>query len=168
MSIESVMPSNHLILCHLLLLLPSIFPRIRIFSNELVPHIRWPNIGDSTSASVFPMNIRNWFPLRLPGLISLLSKGLSRIFFSTTSFIPNYQLIFNPEPTECQFLIRGPCSGKGYWLIFPGWEAPAVCKRTRFQFWQVSTVIWAMENSRDHLLQSCSFQSGKNMKAWNG
>ena len=42
MSIESVMPSNHIILCHPLLLLPSIFPRIRVFSNESVLHIRWP------------------------------------------------------------------------------------------------------------------------------
>ena len=42
MSIESLMPSNHLILCHLLLLLPSIFPSIRIFSNESALHIRWP------------------------------------------------------------------------------------------------------------------------------
>ena len=42
MSIESVMPSNHLILCHPLLLLPSIFPSIRVFSNESVLHIRWP------------------------------------------------------------------------------------------------------------------------------
>ena len=43
MSIESGMPSNHLILCHPLLLLPSIFPSIRVFSNELVLHFRWPN-----------------------------------------------------------------------------------------------------------------------------
>ena len=43
MSIESVMPSNHLILCHPLLLPPSIFPSIRVFSNESVLHIRWPN-----------------------------------------------------------------------------------------------------------------------------
>ena len=42
MSIESLMPSNHLILCHPLLLLPSIFPSIRVFSNELVLHIKWP------------------------------------------------------------------------------------------------------------------------------
>ena len=42
MSIKSVMPSNHLILCHPLLLLPSIFPSIRVFSNESVLHIRWP------------------------------------------------------------------------------------------------------------------------------
>ena len=68
MSNESVMPSNHLILCHpLLLLLPSIFPSIRVFSNESVLHIRWKNIGASASASVLPMNIQDWFPLGLTG-----------------------------------------------------------------------------------------------------
>ena len=49
MSIESVMPSNHLILCHPLLLLPSVFPSIRVFSNELAVHVRWPKIGVSDS-----------------------------------------------------------------------------------------------------------------------
>ena len=49
MSIESVMPSNHLILCRLLVLLPSIFPIIRVFSNESVLHIRWPNYWGSDS-----------------------------------------------------------------------------------------------------------------------
>ena len=57
MSIESVMPFNHLILCCPLLLLPSIFPSIRIFSNESAL-IRWPNIGASASVSVLPMNIQ--------------------------------------------------------------------------------------------------------------
>ena len=56
-SIESVMPSNHLILCCLCLLLPSIFPRIRVFSNESALHIRWPKYWNFTSASVLPMNI---------------------------------------------------------------------------------------------------------------
>ena len=55
MSIESVMPSNHLILCHPLLLLPSIFPSIRIFSNESTPHIRWPKYW-SFSFSISPSN----------------------------------------------------------------------------------------------------------------
>ena len=53
MSTESVMPSNHLILCHLLLLLPSIFPSIRVFSNESVLHIRWPKHW-SFSLSISP------------------------------------------------------------------------------------------------------------------
>ena len=55
MSIESVMPSNHLILCRLLLLLPSIFPSIRVFSKESVLHIRWPKYW-SFSFSISPSN----------------------------------------------------------------------------------------------------------------
>ena len=55
MSIELVMPSSHLILCHLLLLLPSIFPSIRDFSSELVPHIRWPKYW-SFSFNISPSN----------------------------------------------------------------------------------------------------------------
>jgi len=72
MSIELVMPSNHLILCHPLLLLPSIFPSIMVFSNESVLHTRWPKytIGISASASVLPVNIQNWFPLGWTGQIS--------------------------------------------------------------------------------------------------
>ena len=81
---KSVMPSNHLILCCPLLLLPSVFPSIRVFSNELALHIRWPNIGASASASFLPMNIWGWFPLGLTYLISLRSKGLSTVFSSTT------------------------------------------------------------------------------------
>ena len=84
MSIQSVMPSNHLILCCPLLLPPSIFPSIRIFSNESALCIRWPSIGVSDSASVLPMNIQDWFPLGWTGWISLQSKGLSRVFFNTT------------------------------------------------------------------------------------
>ena len=55
MSIESVMPFNHLVLCHLLLLPPSIFPSIKVFSNESVPHIRWPKYW-SFSFSISPSN----------------------------------------------------------------------------------------------------------------
>ena len=62
MSIESVMPSNHLILCRPLLLLPSIFPNIRVFSNESALHIRWPNYW-SLSFNISPSNEH-------PGLIS--------------------------------------------------------------------------------------------------
>ena len=58
-SIESVMPSNHLILCRPLLLPPSIFPSTRVFSKESVLHIRWPKYGVSASASVLPMNMQD-------------------------------------------------------------------------------------------------------------
>ena len=80
MSIESVMPSNRLILCHPLLFLPLIFPSIRIFSNELVLPSGGQSIGASATTSVLPMNIHCWFPLGLTCLIFLQSKGLSRIF----------------------------------------------------------------------------------------
>ena len=59
MSVETVVPSNYLIPCHPLLLLPSIFPSIRDFSNELALLINWPSIGASVSASVLPMNIQD-------------------------------------------------------------------------------------------------------------
>ena len=79
MPTESVMPSNHLVLCPPLLLLPSIFPRIRVFSIKLVLHISSQSIGTSASASVLPMNIQDRFPLGLTSLISLQSKGLSSL-----------------------------------------------------------------------------------------
>ena len=85
MSIESVMPSNHLFLCHPLLLLPSIFPSIRVFSNESVLLcIKWTKYWSSASASVLPMNIQDWFPLGWTGWISLPSKGHSTVFSNTT------------------------------------------------------------------------------------
>ena len=65
MSTESVLPSNHFILCGPLLLLPSIVPNIRVFSNETVFHIRWPNYW-SFSFSISSSNVySNWFPLGL-------------------------------------------------------------------------------------------------------
>ena len=84
MFIESVMPFNHLILCWPLLLQPSIFPSIRIFSNESVLPIRWPkywhfsfNIGPSNEYSrLISLGLTSW--------ISLQSRGLSRVFSNTT------------------------------------------------------------------------------------
>ena len=84
MSIESVMPSSHLIICHHLLLLPPIPPSIRVFSNESTLHMRWPKYW-SFSFSISPSKEH-------PGLISfrmdlldlLLVQGLSRVFSNTT------------------------------------------------------------------------------------
>ena len=83
-SIESMMASNYLILCHPLLLLPSIFPSIRVFFSESALRMRWPNYWSLASASVLPMNIQNWFLLGWTGWISLLPEGLSRVFSNTT------------------------------------------------------------------------------------
>ena len=64
--------------------LSSIFPSIRVFFNESALCIRWPKHWSFASASVLPISSQNWFPLGLTGLISLLSKGLSRVVSSTT------------------------------------------------------------------------------------
>ena len=83
-SIESVMLSNHLILCHPFVLLPSIVPSIRIFCNGLALHINWPKYW-SFSFSISPFSeYSELISLGLTGLISLLPKGLSRVFSSTT------------------------------------------------------------------------------------
>ena len=96
MSIESVMPSNHLILCHPLLLLLSIFPSIRVFSNESFLHIRWPKYWSFNFSINLPMTIQDWFPSGLTGLISLLSKRLPRVFFNTT--VQKHQF-FSTQPS---------------------------------------------------------------------
>ena len=84
MSIESVVVYNHLLLCHPLLLLPSIFPSIRVFSNELALHIRWPKYW-SFSFSISPSKgFPGLISFRMDWFDSLLSKELSRIFSSTT------------------------------------------------------------------------------------
>ena len=79
MFIASVMPSSHCVFWSPLLLLPSIFPSFRVFSNESALSSGCHSIGALASASLIPMNIQGWFPLGLTGLISLLSKGLSRV-----------------------------------------------------------------------------------------
>ena len=84
MSIESVIPSNHLTLCHPHLLLPSIFPSIRVFAMSWLFALDGQSTGASASMSVLPMNIQGWFPLGWTGWISLQSKGLSRVFSNRT------------------------------------------------------------------------------------
>ena len=84
MSTELVMPSNHLILCRPLLLLPSIFPSIRVFPMSQLFTTGGQSIGTSASASVLPVNTHDSSPLGRTGWISLQSKGLSRVFSNTT------------------------------------------------------------------------------------
>ena len=84
MSIESVMPSNYLILCHPLLFQSSILPSIGYFPMSQFFASGGQNIGASASASILPMNIQDWFPSGLTGCSSLQSKGLSRVFSITT------------------------------------------------------------------------------------
>ena len=93
-SIKSVMPSNHLILCHSLLLLPSIFPSIRVFPNESSLHIRWPKYWRFSFTIILPMNIQGWFPLELIDLLavqgtfkSLLQQNLKASVFQRSAFL---------------------------------------------------------------------------------
>ena len=126
MSIESVMPSNHLILCCPLLLLPSIFPSIRVFPMSQFFASSGQSIGAWASASVLPMNIQDWFPLGLTGLI-LHFKGLSRVFSNTAVqkrqfFGTQLSLWSNSHihtwPLEKTALIRKTFVGKVVSLLF--------------------------------------------------
>ena len=90
-SIESVMPSSHLILCHPLLFLPPITPSIRVFYNESTLRMRWPKYWS------FPKNIQDWSPLEWTGWISLQSKGLSRVFSNTA--VKKHQF-FSAQPSS--------------------------------------------------------------------
>ena len=108
MSIESVMPSNHLILCHPLLL-PSIFPSIRVFFSEFRLFTSCgQSTGASASASVLPMHIQGWFPLGLTDLICLLSKNSQK-----SSLTPQFDSI----SSSALSLLYGPTlpSVYDYW-----------------------------------------------------
>ena len=95
MIIKSVMPCNHVILCHPLLILPSIFPSIRVFPNESVLCIRWPKYW-SFSFNISPSNEHSGLISFRTGLISLLSKRVSRVFSNTTVW--NHQF-FSTQPS---------------------------------------------------------------------
>ena len=98
MSNESVMLliSHHLILCCPLFLLPQSFPASESFSMNRLFESGGQSIGTSGTSSVLSMNIKNWFPLGLTGLISLLPKGLWRVFSSTTVW---KHLLFGTQPS---------------------------------------------------------------------
>ena len=84
MSIKLVMPSNHLILCYPFSFCPQSFPASRSFPMSQFFATHGQSIVASASASVLPMNMQGWFPLGWTSLISLQSKGLSRVFSNAT------------------------------------------------------------------------------------
>ena len=102
MSIESVMPSNHLILCHPLLLLPSIFPSTRVFSNELVLHIRWTKYWNF-SFSFSPSNEHlGLISFRMDWLDLLAVQGTLRSLLqhhSSKASIPMLSFLYSPALT---------------------------------------------------------------------
>ena len=94
MSIKTVMPSNHLILCHPLLLPPSIFPSIKVFSNESVHHIRWPKYWCFSFSIILPLNIQDWLPLGLLFSISTTIFWVWATIIICLDFLPS--LLFLP------------------------------------------------------------------------
>ena len=118
MSIESVVPSSHLILCRHLLLLTSIFPSIRVFSTESALCIRWPKYC-SFSFNISPSNEHpGLFPLRW---LSLQSKGVSRVFPNTTVQKHQFfraQLYYTPNLTFIH----------DYWKTIALWDGPLLVK----------------------------------------
>ena len=128
MSIALVMPSNHLILCHSLLLLPSIFPSIRVFSNELVLHIRWPkywsfsfNISPSNEYSGLISFRMDWLDLfAIQGTLkSLLQHQGSKVSFLQCSAFFIVQLSHSYMTTgKTKALTRRTFVGKVMSLLF--------------------------------------------------
>ena len=98
MSIELMMPSKHLILCNPFSSCSQSFPASGPFPKSQLFISGGQNIGASASASVLPVNIQGWFPLGLTGLISLQSKGLSRVFSSITIWKHQF---FGAQPSYC-------------------------------------------------------------------
>ena len=117
MSIEPVMPSNHLIFCHPLLSYLQSFQTSGSFPMSQFFTSGGHSIGASASTSVLPVNIQDYFPLRLTGFIFLMFKGLSRVFSST---IWKHQF-FGAQPSLwsnshiCTWLLEKPC----LWLYGP-------------------------------------------------
>ena len=125
MSIEVVMPSNHLILCCPLLLPPSVFPASGSFPVSQSFTSGGQRIGASASGSVLPVDIQDWSPLGWTGWISLQSKGLSRVFSNTT--VQNHCVRY------------GTISCLGFQFCFQNWKnfellhcSPWVCFLSEF------------------------------------
>ena len=123
MSTESVMPSSHLILCCLLLLLPTIFPSIRVFSNESALPIRWPKYW-SFSFSISNSNeYSGLISFRMDSWISLKSRGLSRVFSTT---IWKHQF-FGAQPSLwfnshiCMYMTTGKTIASTIWTFVANW-----------------------------------------------
>ena len=138
MSIESVMPSNHLILC-LPLLPPSIFPSIRVFSNESVLCIKWPKYW-SFSLNISPSNeYSGLIPLGWTGWVSLLSKGLSRVFSNTTAqncWKAMTTFTFLHSQSFLSRVVATPVKGVWIAMSIRRWRQGPLKRRTAFSPWR--------------------------------
>ena len=148
MSIESVMPSNHFILCHPLLLPPSIFPSIRVFSNESVLHIRWPNYW------CFSFNISS--SNEYLGLISYRVDWLDLFTVQGTlkSLLQHQSSKASVLWHSAFFIVQlsHPCMTIGKTIALTRW--PFVCKVMSLLFNMLSTLVMAFLPRSKHLLIS--------------
>ena len=133
LSIELMMPSNHLTLCHPLFSCPQPLPASGSFPvSQLFPSGS-QSIGASASASVLPITIQDWFPLGLTGLISLQSKGLSRVFSNTA--VQKHQF-FGTQPS-----LWSLTSVHDYWENY-GFDYPECCRQSEsLLFNTLSTLV---------------------------
>ena len=123
-STELMMPSNDLFFYHPLLLLPSIFPSIRVFSMSWLFASGGQTVWASASATFLPKNIQGWFPLGLAGLISLLSKGFSSLLQHHRSKASILQGLVSSQNTYIAILTLqdDSISRWGLWGVFKLWE----------------------------------------------
>ena len=144
MSIESMMLSKHLILCYPFSMCPPFFLASESFPLGWHSSLGGQGIGTLGSASVLPMNIQGWFPLGLTGLTSLPSKGLSRVFSSTTT---QKHQFFGTQPFLCPTLTSIHDYWKNHSLII--WTF--VGKVTSLLFNMLSSFAIAFLPSSKHL-----------------
>jgi len=166
MSIESVMTSNHLILCHPLLLLPSIFPSIRVFSNESVLHIRWPRFW-SFSFNISPPNqYSGMISFRMDWLDLLAVQGILKSllqYHTSKAFILQHLAFFivqlsHPYMTTGKTiaLTRWTFVGKVMSLLFNILSRLVIAflaRSKRFNFMAAVTIcseFWAPQNKVCH------------------
>ena len=148
------MTSSHFILWQPLLLLPSIFPSISNFSYESAVCIRWPEYWSFSFNVILPMSIQGWFPLTLTGLIFLLSKGVSRVFSSTTIQKHYFfSLLYGPSLTSIHgYWKKHSFVGKSMSLLFNALSKFVIAFLPRSKCllisWlqSLSEVIWSPRN----------------------
>ena len=124
MSIESVMPSSHLILCYLLLFLPSVSPSIRVFFSETALCISWSKYWSFSFSISPPIDIQVWFPLGLTGWISLQSRDSQESCPTTLFKSINFSVLSLLWASLVAQLVKNPPAMWETWIRSLGWEDP--------------------------------------------
>ena len=157
MSIESVMPSNHLILCHPLLLVPSIFPSIRVFSNESALRIRWPKYW-SFSFKISPFNeYSGLISFRMDWLDLLAVQGTLKSFLqhrSSKASILRRSAFFIVQLSHPYMAIHSLISKVHAWTIL---NVSAVLQLT-LTMSGIQLYEWVLIGNGDHLVMGCLFE----------